>query len=194
MPMDTKKRMQILNAAERVFFVRGYDRTSVDDLRREAGVSKGTIYAFFNGKEALFRAACENIHERVFGAFFNNCPSEVADRAWLLRFGISFARMMTSEPAILASRAVIVVADRMPVFGRAFFENGFRRALAIVTQATAIRSGSIGPIPCEVARSLLELFLAGTHRERLLGLMTEQEAHKQIPSIVERAIRTIFPE
>ncbi|WP_041779143.1 TetR/AcrR family transcriptional regulator [Beijerinckia indica] len=43
-------------AATRSLFVRyGYRRTSVDDIAREAGVAKATLYLHFSGKEEMFR-------------------------------------------------------------------------------------------------------------------------------------------
>jgi AcrR family transcriptional regulator len=46
----------ILDAAERLFTQFGYRRTSVEDVAREAGVAKGTVYLYFESKVALFRA------------------------------------------------------------------------------------------------------------------------------------------
>ncbi|MDR3498423.1 MAG: helix-turn-helix domain containing protein [Parvibaculum sp.] len=47
---------QILDAALRLFAQFGYRRTSMDDIAREAGMAKGTVYARFESKEAIFRA------------------------------------------------------------------------------------------------------------------------------------------
>ncbi|TWB09555.1 TetR family transcriptional regulator [Rhizobium sp. ERR 1071] len=191
---NTEKRAQILAAAERIFFTRGFDRTSVDELRQEAGVSKGTIYAYFEGKEALFRAVCEAIHDGLFQSLVSRHPAGKADAAWLVGFGVTFARLMTTEPAILAGRTVIATADRMPELSRTFFASGFQRGVTILNQALIDR----GDIPShdtpQLARSLLDLFLSGTHRERLLGLMTEQEAHARVPETVERAVAIVFCE
>lgn len=46
----------IIEAADRLFTRFGYRRTSMDDIAREAGVAKGTLYLYFTSKEALFRA------------------------------------------------------------------------------------------------------------------------------------------
>lgn len=45
----------IIEAADRLFTRFGYRRTSMDDIAREAGVAKGTLYLYFTNKEALFR-------------------------------------------------------------------------------------------------------------------------------------------
>lgn len=52
---DNKEREQrILSFAADLFTHYGYDKTTVDDIARAAGVSKGAIYLHFKGKDALF--------------------------------------------------------------------------------------------------------------------------------------------
>jgi AcrR family transcriptional regulator len=48
--------VEILDAALMVFGERGYAGTRLEDVARQAGVSKGTVYLYFESKEALFRA------------------------------------------------------------------------------------------------------------------------------------------
>lgn len=40
-----------------VFWSRGYARTSIDELTRATGLLRGSLYAAYDGKEAMFRAA-----------------------------------------------------------------------------------------------------------------------------------------
>ena len=47
---------QILDAAAELFVHYGYDKTTVSDIAREAGVSKGAIYLHFESKDELFEA------------------------------------------------------------------------------------------------------------------------------------------
>ena len=46
---------EILDAAFAVFAEDGFARTKLDDVARRAGVSKGTLYLYFDSKETLFR-------------------------------------------------------------------------------------------------------------------------------------------
>jgi AcrR family transcriptional regulator len=46
---------QIADAARSLFARYGYRRTSMDDIAREAGVAKATLYLHFTGKEDVFR-------------------------------------------------------------------------------------------------------------------------------------------
>ena len=50
-----RSRQAVLAGAATVFLRDGYDRASVDDIAREAGVVKRTVYNVFGDKEALFR-------------------------------------------------------------------------------------------------------------------------------------------
>lgn len=47
---------EIIQAALEVFAERGFAATKLEDVARKAGVTKGTIYLYFENKEALFKA------------------------------------------------------------------------------------------------------------------------------------------
>ena len=55
-PTKFKRQHQILHAAAKCFAEKGYHTTTMDDIVREAGLSKGTLYWYFNSKKALFRS------------------------------------------------------------------------------------------------------------------------------------------
>ena len=54
------KRSSILKAAEMLFFERGYDRTSVQDILDALSLSKGGFYHHFPSKEAVLEEICVN--------------------------------------------------------------------------------------------------------------------------------------
>ncbi|THK34380.1 TetR/AcrR family transcriptional regulator [Ensifer sp. MPMI2T] len=47
---------ELIDCAQRLFFERGYENTTVNDVIREAGLSKGAFYHYFASKEALLEA------------------------------------------------------------------------------------------------------------------------------------------
>src|SRR2546425_963140 len=47
---------EIVAAALEVFGERGFAATKLADVARRAGVTKGTVYLYFDSKEALFKA------------------------------------------------------------------------------------------------------------------------------------------
>ncbi|MGG6314137.1 TetR/AcrR family transcriptional regulator [Paenibacillus macerans] len=48
------RRNDIIEAAERVFFAKGYDSATMDDVAKEAEFSKRTVYVYFNSKEQIY--------------------------------------------------------------------------------------------------------------------------------------------
>ena len=53
------RRTQILDAAEKLFFERGYDRTSVQDILDALQMSKGGFYHYFDAKDSVLQAVSE---------------------------------------------------------------------------------------------------------------------------------------
>jgi AcrR family transcriptional regulator len=59
------KRGRILDAAQSLFLRYGVKRTALDDVVREAGIAKGTLYLYFDSKDALFAAVAERLCAEV---------------------------------------------------------------------------------------------------------------------------------
>ncbi len=57
------RRREILDAAVSVFGAKGLAGATVDDIARQAGVAKGTIYLYFDTKEHLLASLRERFHE-----------------------------------------------------------------------------------------------------------------------------------
>ncbi len=53
----------ILDAASRLFFERGLQRTTIDEIAEAAGVSVGSVYVHFGSKEGLYLALVEHAVE-----------------------------------------------------------------------------------------------------------------------------------
>jgi AcrR family transcriptional regulator len=55
----------ILDAMERLLARYGYKKTTVDDLAREAGIGKGTVYLYFPSKEEVALCSIDRVVDRV---------------------------------------------------------------------------------------------------------------------------------
>ncbi len=62
MPSDTQE--GLISAARRLMLRQGYSATGINDICREAGVSKGAFYHLFPSKEALAVEALRSFHRR----------------------------------------------------------------------------------------------------------------------------------
>mgnify|MGYP000895450552 CR=1 FL=1 len=57
-----QKKDSILQAAQELFFKNGVTKTSISDISRKAKVSQGSIYNYFESKEAILN---EVMHEHI---------------------------------------------------------------------------------------------------------------------------------
>ena len=55
-------RDKILNSAHKLFYERGFNGTSIDDILKDAGLNKGSLYHLFKGKKEVLLAV---IAERI---------------------------------------------------------------------------------------------------------------------------------
>lgn len=60
-----ERRKAIIEAAKRVFFEKGYLKSSVSDIANEAELAKGTLYLYFKNKEALAGAIMNEILSQI---------------------------------------------------------------------------------------------------------------------------------
>lgn len=64
------KEANIIDVAERVFSNRGYENTKMEDIAAELGISKGTIYFYFNTKENLYMAITYRAYQKLIDLFY----------------------------------------------------------------------------------------------------------------------------
>ena len=58
------RRQEIVEAALQLFQTKGYEQTAVQDVMGRLGIAKGTIYHYFESKEALLEAVIERVVEQ----------------------------------------------------------------------------------------------------------------------------------
>ena len=61
-----ERRSQILTAAEGVFTKKGFDEARMDDIAEKTGLSKGTLYLYFKGKDDLIMAILDRMFQGEF--------------------------------------------------------------------------------------------------------------------------------
>ena len=57
------RRNEILDKAESLFEVKGYNKTTVNDILREVNIAKGTFYYYFKSKEEVLDAVIDRYLE-----------------------------------------------------------------------------------------------------------------------------------
>src|SRR5271155_6174846 len=121
--LESAKRRQILDGSRRVFLAAGFDGASMNDIARVAGVSKGTLYVYFDSKERLFEALIrEGRKQQAERLVFPGDPGDA--RELLGGFGRRLIELMTRPENIAYVRIVIAATAKFPRLGQAFYEAG----------------------------------------------------------------------
>ena len=119
---DSSKRRQILDGARKVFMDLGFDGASMGEIARSAGVSKGTLYVYFDDKNRLFEAIVEEEALEQGKVAFNFDPERDVTTT-LLEFGQAYIQLLCRPGGGSATRTVMAIAERMPEVGRRFYNN-----------------------------------------------------------------------
>jgi AcrR family transcriptional regulator len=178
---DTAKRQQIMEGARRMFLEHGFDGASIGDIVRAAGVSKGTLYAYFPGKEKLFEALVfEDRRKQAEALFLLDEEDEDIARV-LRRLGVSYLEMLVQPSTTAFFRIVMAASAKFPEIGKAFFEAGpcygvsrLGRYLKRLTDKGVLTIAD----PEHAALQFLDLCKTGIYLRMLLG-------HPEMPSKVE---------
>ena len=192
---DPVKRQKILDGAQSVFLRMGFDAASMNDITREAGVSKSTIYVYFESKDELFEILCEQHRSALFSQVSAINGEALSNRESLIAYGIALVTLVTSDMVISAQRTILGVTERKPEMGMRFYERGPRRGLMVLkAYIEKLVEQKIVRVPDvqHAAYQLAELFLAGTYRQRLFAYMEEAPTAEQIRYNVESAVNMFF--
>ncbi len=169
----------LLDAATELFWSRGFDSTSVEDVSRVTGVGNGSIYAAYGSKRGLFLAAferyCERrarfVRETVLGA---PGSARAAVRALLLAVAADCAAypdrrgcLMLNSIAHLGSR--IPEVSTIGARTTAAMEEGVAQRLRAAADG-AIEEAELSALSAQivvVAQGLIQLSRMGIPAERL---------------------------
>lgn len=132
-PKSDEKKQQILNAAAELFTSNGYERTNLEHVAIEAGVSKQTIYNNFPSKEALLReciqSRCEEARITKEGLDFQLPPEQ-----FLTMFAQRFIGTLTEGQPLAMYRLVLTESTRHPEVGLSFYETGPQPIMETLTE------------------------------------------------------------
>lgn len=141
---------EILEAGFAEFAARGFAATRLDDVARRAGIAKGTIYRYFDDKEALFIAVVRSRVMPAFddaGAFVDGFRGTTRDLLGLVIRRL-YARIVDGDMRVLM-RIVIAEAANFPVLVDLYHRETVSRGRALVARIVArgLQRGEVRPGP-----------------------------------------------
>ena len=177
------KRRQIMDGARAVFLGAGFDGASMNDIARAAGVSKGTLYAYFESKEELFEAIIRveygQAAERL--CIFRDTGNV---RETLTDFGIRLIGRMTEPDTLALPGSSSRRLEKFPNVGRAFYEAGplygatrLSGRLADMEKAGVLKV----PDPERAAWQFVDLCQSYVYKRLLFGVVNSVAARKSRP-------------
>jgi AcrR family transcriptional regulator len=150
---------ELLAAALELFVDRGYAATRLEDVARRAGVSKGTLYLYFENKEELFKAVVrENIVD-VIGraesdvAAADNVPSNDLLVATLRRWWSD----VSSTRASGLAKLMVAEAGNFPEIARFYNEEVVMRGSALIASIVqrGVDRGEFMPVDADMMTRVL---------------------------------------
>jgi AcrR family transcriptional regulator len=130
---------EILAAALASFAERGFAATRLEDVAARAGISKGTLYLYFKGKEELFEAVVRatlvpNLERlEVLTASFEGSSARLLERLLLTIAGVVDSRVGAIPKLVIAE------AGNFPDLARFYLDEVVRRGLRLI--GTILRRG-----------------------------------------------------
>jgi AcrR family transcriptional regulator len=151
---------ELLAAALDCFVERGFAATRLDDLAARAGVSKGTLYLYYEGKDQLFMAVVRANIVPLIEYFQREVTGSSASSAELLRrFILGWWKQVGETKLAGIAKLIVAEAGNFPEVAR-FFQDEVslpnHRLLAQLIDR-GIQTGEFRPVDSEAAA---HLFLA----------------------------------
>lgn len=175
---------EIAAAALEVFAEKGFAATRLEDIAARAGVSKGTVYLYFENKEALFKAAVEAVMTPAIEAAEALAGDTRRPAAELLReFVLGWWQMVGSTPLGAVPKLLVAESANFPEIARWFHDSFISRAHRAMTRIIeqGIAAGDFRPLPAPTAARIVfaPLFSFLIWRQAFAGFMCDLPAPEE---------------
>src|SRR2546429_1049528 len=174
---------EIVAAALEVFGERGFAATKLADVARRAGVTKGTVYLYFDSKEALFKAVVRETivpviaQGEALAQSFTGSARELVEQ--LVR---EYWRLVGETPVSDIPKLMLAEAATFPELTRFYYEEvvtrGHRLMAGVIRRG--LEKGQFPPLDVKGAAKLAMVPLVDPRvAQRALALWHPQGFHVQ---------------
>ena len=190
---------EIAAAALEVFAEKGFAATRLEDIAIRAGVSKGTVYLYFENKEALFKAAVEATMMPALEAAEALAEDTHRPAAELLReFVFGWWEMVGSTALGAVPKLLVAESGNFPELARWFHESVITRAHRAVTRIVelGIAAGDFRPVSAPLAARIVfaPLFSFIIWRRAFSGFMCDLPSPDEyLSQVVDLLTRGLEP-
>jgi AcrR family transcriptional regulator len=149
---------EIVSAALQLFVERGFSATRLDDVAKHSGISKGTLYLYFDSKEALLRAVVRELVLPELQKAEQIVAQHQGSSADLLRRLVDQWWSVVGETRLCGiPKLVTGEAGNFPEIGRFFVKHVVHRGRRLFARVLArgIASGEFAPLDVNYGARLL---------------------------------------
>ena len=184
------RRDAILAVAEQYFREHGYSATTMSAIAAALGGSKGTLWAYFPSKEALFTAVVDQATTAFRAQLSATLNPEGDIQPSLRNFCLRLLEKVVSPEAIALHRLIVAEAGRFPELGRIFYERAPRLTTALLADFLdgAMKRGQLrADTPLDAAHFLMQMCVSRSQQQLLFGLTDRVDAARATAD-VDRAL------
>jgi len=145
---------EILDAALKLFAEKGFAGTRMDDIARRAGVTKGTIYLYFENKEAVFKTLVRESIGATLSGVSENVRNFQGPARDLLRMALSaMAHLLTTSDRVVLPKIIIAESGNFPELARFYRDEIIEKGLGLMSGLIerGIAQGEFRAVPVQHA-------------------------------------------
>lgn len=184
---------QVLDAAMRAFWAKGFEATSLKDLMDATGLHKGSLYQAFGDKHALFERALDNYLGEMRRHKSEILKTAVSPLDGIRAVGHMMIDMADADPACpkgcMAINALVELAPHDPRVQATLSTHmdGMRKSMSEAFSAAQANGQVSDARPPELLTLMLMTFMAGM-ATTMKGLLTKPQAHQLLDEQIDALV------
>ncbi|CDG81115.1 TetR/AcrR family transcriptional regulator [Janthinobacterium agaricidamnosum] len=208
-PTDTKPRwerrkdarpQELLAAALDLFVERGFASTRLEDVAKRAGVSKGTLYLYFENKEELFKAVVRANIVHVIGEAENSFAASDSNSADLLAcILMQWWQQVGATKLAGLTKLMMAEAGNFPELTQFYNEEVIARGNALIASMLerGIARGEFRPVDPQLTTAILiapVIMLTMWANSFLPCDMADIDADAYMRAFIDMSLRGLAPD
>jgi AcrR family transcriptional regulator len=184
--LPREQQQAIVRAARDEFAGRGFHDASLNRVIEAAGISKGSMYYYFDGKEDLYAYIVQTDLEQLFARLgpFPVPDSDSADAFWstLQDYYLRLMTALTATPDLAALIRGLLAASTTPVLAQA--QADLTQAVLPWLEQAVANGQHAGAIRTDVPPDLLITVVMGMGQAMDVWLMNRQPEKNDLPPLI----------
>ncbi|MCU4676886.1 TetR/AcrR family transcriptional regulator [Catenovulum sp. 2E275] len=123
MKLSDKKRLDILSAAQDLFYSQGVEHTSMDQIAKQANASKRTVYNHFSTKEVLFEAILNRMFLQLDSIDKMDYNPALPIKNQLLQIAQQEAQLLSSDSFLRIAKVAFMQMLQQPELAKQLSNN-----------------------------------------------------------------------